>query len=375
MCSAEIAGSYRDLKRTLLAWEEYGKRSKQGKSIPKHFSIIKLPLRKGTGLLNLSTNSPYSRRDGSPFVNLLMCAPLCDNRGKVRYFIGAQVDVSGLVKECTGLESLERLVNSEALRSDSRNDAWYDHGDSGLKSKKNKQLQDLCDMLDAQEQESVREWSLRVHKGKDECTTESNLAKPRPLPQEKPPKRDKHSELSGGKPASPYQNYLLVRPFPSLRILFASPSLRVPGILQSSFINKIGGSARVRDELTMAMADGKGVTAKVLWIPKAGDRGRQRWVHCTPLLGSNGQIGVWMIVIIDDGSETDSRRWRQAPPVPPMVPIVAGPERNTDSAFGDKSSPPSNAHDITRSNRDPKGDFQHPAPQFSFNTYGSSLID
>ncbi len=43
-------------------------------------------------------------------MNLLMMAPLSDSRGVIRYFIGAQVDVSGLVKECSDLESLQRLV-------------------------------------------------------------------------------------------------------------------------------------------------------------------------------------------------------------------------------------------------------------------------
>lgn len=51
-----------------------------------------------------------SRRDGTPFLNLLMCAPLFDNRGVVRYFIGAQVDVSGLVEGGKGIESFERLL-------------------------------------------------------------------------------------------------------------------------------------------------------------------------------------------------------------------------------------------------------------------------
>ncbi|KAI9771866.1 MAG: hypothetical protein M1840_001636 [Geoglossum simile] len=296
----------------------------------------------------------------------------------VRYFIGAQIDVSGLVKECTGLESLERLVNSETPQSDGRNNARYDHGDSGLEGKKNNELQDLCDMLDAQEQESIRKCGFCAHKG-EECIPERNLAKPRPILQEKsliPPKKGKHSGFTSGKLAGPYQNYLLVRPFPSLRILFASPSLRVPGILQSSFISKIGGSTRVRDELTMAMADGRGVTAKVVWISKAGDRGRPRWIHCTPLFGSNGQIGVWMIVIIDDDSEADPGRWRQAPPVPPMVPVVAGQRRNTTPTFGDKTSPRNGALDHSaRSDRNPRGDFQHPTLQPSFSTYGSSLID
>ena len=36
-------------------------------------------------------------------------------------------------------------------------------------------------------------------------------------------------------------HYLLVRPYPSLSILFVSPSLRVPEILQTSFMSRIGG--------------------------------------------------------------------------------------------------------------------------------------
>lgn len=39
-----------------------------------------------------------------------MIAPLCDSRGQIRYHVGAQVDVSGLVKDCTDLESFQQLV-------------------------------------------------------------------------------------------------------------------------------------------------------------------------------------------------------------------------------------------------------------------------
>jgi hypothetical protein len=81
-------------------------------------------------------------------------------------------------------------------------------------------------------------------------------------------------------------------------------------------MNKIGGSSGVRDELTAALAEGRGVTAKVHWLSKIDEDGRNRWIHCTPLLGSNGQIGVWMIIIIDDDQDL-SRRWKQAPPVGP----------------------------------------------------------
>lgn len=43
-------------------------------------------------------------------MNLLQCAPLCDSHGKVRYFIGAQVDVSGLAMEGAQMESLQNLT-------------------------------------------------------------------------------------------------------------------------------------------------------------------------------------------------------------------------------------------------------------------------
>lgn len=39
-----------------------------------------------------------------------MVAPLYDDRGVVRYFIGAQVDVSGLVDEGRGVESFRSLL-------------------------------------------------------------------------------------------------------------------------------------------------------------------------------------------------------------------------------------------------------------------------
>ena len=47
-----------------------------------------------------------------------MVAPLYDNRGEVRYFIGAQVDVSGLVEGGRGIESFERLLSDDELHVD-----------------------------------------------------------------------------------------------------------------------------------------------------------------------------------------------------------------------------------------------------------------
>lgn len=44
-------------------------------------------------------------------MNLLQCAPLCDSHGRVKYFIGAQIDVSGLAMEGASMESLMELQN------------------------------------------------------------------------------------------------------------------------------------------------------------------------------------------------------------------------------------------------------------------------
>lgn len=65
------------------------------------------------------------------------------------------------------------------------------------------------------------------------------------------------------------------------------------------------------------------MTAKVRWLTRPDEdgegEGRPRWIHCTPLLGHSGAVGVWMIVLVDEeGAATGTaqgRRFRQAPPV------------------------------------------------------------
>lgn len=52
----------------------------------------------------------FSRKDGSPFINLIMCVPLRDQSGKVRYYLGAQLDITDLVNDCTGMHSLKKLM-------------------------------------------------------------------------------------------------------------------------------------------------------------------------------------------------------------------------------------------------------------------------
>lgn len=48
-------------------------------------------------------------------------------------------------------------------------------------------------------------------------------------------------------------------------------------------------------------------TAKILWLPKPNSNAeaRPRWVRCTPLLGSDSQIGVWMIIVVPIGQSQE----------------------------------------------------------------------
>jgi len=162
------------------------------------------------------------------------------------------------------------------------------------------------------------------------------------------------------------QQYLLVRPSPSLRIIFVSPALRIPGLLQSNLLSHIGGPSQVRDGLCDAFSTGDAVTAKITWLPRArqhidGDlnsynkegvkegrkshangspstrpdpddileEGRPRWISCTPLFGSDGRVGVWMVVMVENERISGSlpSRGRRAPEVRNIV----GSERDRDS--------------------------------------------
>lgn len=103
------------------------------------------------------------RRDGSPFMNLLMIAPLMDSRGNIRYYIGAQVDVSGLIKDCSDLDGLVRLVEKE----DDPEAADED-------TKRKDEFQDLSEMFNGAELSTVQKHGGRMHKEyKDESDAES----------------------------------------------------------------------------------------------------------------------------------------------------------------------------------------------------------
>ena len=70
-------------------------------------------------------------------------------------------------------------------------------------------------------------------------------------------------------------------------------------------MSRIGGSTRVRDDLARALELGRKVTAKIQWLSKIAPKSRARWIHCTPLLGVNDAIGVWMVILVDDDDEVE----------------------------------------------------------------------
>lgn len=59
------------------------------------------------------------------------------------------------------------------------------------------------------------------------------------------------------------------------------------------------------------------MTARVRWVTKGDEQGKNKWIHCTPLLGQSGQIGVWMVVIVDD--ERNNDRWAGGGRLPPQI--------------------------------------------------------
>ena len=286
------------------------------------FSVQRIKERLKAGQEHVETFLNY-RRDGSPFMNLLLCAPLFDSKGQVRYFLGAQVDVSGLAKDCTKLDGLKHLVEGQKQGVDRKDPIPK----SSLQC-----CQELGEMFDASELEVVRRHGGAIHQMRDHdangqdanwntqyLVIEDDLT-PQPSPQTTPVVSDMSkpgtvkpaSSPSNGRLAGVYEHYLLVRPSSSLRILFASPSLRVPGMLQSPLLSRVGGSGRMRDQIAQALGDGQGVTARVRWISstrrsslsESEQRGRFRWLHCTPLRGVNGTIGIWMVVVLDDESSS-----------------------------------------------------------------------
>lgn len=239
-------------------------------------------------------------QDGSPFINLIMCVPLRDKTNRVRYYLGAQLDITGLVNSYTGLRSLCKVAQQGDKRA-----SRTTNSDVVSEISLVDEFTEFSETLSPQELEKLVTLSKRQQEGFADSSQDTAMV-PEPF-------SSKEEELHAGGAAPAlgfYQNYLLVRPYPSLRILFASPGLRNSGILQQPLLKSIGGSSRVRQDLTHALEMGRKVTAKVKWISTQTES-HTRWIHCTPLLGVNDTVGVWMVILVDAELEEDVRKERE----------------------------------------------------------------
>ena len=102
-------------------------------------------------------------------MNLLMVAPLRDSKGSIRYFLGAQVDVSGLVKDCVDLPSLERLVEEQTTKEQGQQQRQLqqqynqEYSDSSEDNDKD-EFKELSEMFNAPELDTVRKFGGRMHR-------------------------------------------------------------------------------------------------------------------------------------------------------------------------------------------------------------------
>lgn len=81
-----------------------------------------------------------------------MVAPLCDSRGVLRYYIGAQVDISGLAKECSNLEGLQQLLQETGELEGHEEDEKKD------------EFRELSEMFNQAELETARKYGGRMHR-------------------------------------------------------------------------------------------------------------------------------------------------------------------------------------------------------------------
>ncbi|EXJ82132.1 hypothetical protein A1O1_08201 [Capronia coronata CBS 617.96] len=290
------------------------------------------------------------RRDGRPFINLLMIAPLHDDKGNVKYHIGAQVDVTGLAERGRGLDGFERyLVTKEIEKREKelRGNVVDADPARARKSKALTKLRELSETFDLEESAVVRSHSRSASSTRedDEYSTGSSRRAPRrliadPDSSSHEDEEDQGSQEDGtwklgefgqfgssGKLPGVYDSYMLIRPAPSLRIVFVSPKLRrrLGDIIQHPFLSHVAAPSRTLAGLKESFGTGVPVSAKIHFMRNRGERrdgtkisadkkpdeaGQSRvcWISATPLLGSDDNIGVWMVVIVDKMKVLTTRR-------------------------------------------------------------------
>ncbi len=274
-------------------------------------------------------------RGGKPFVNLLLLAPLKDGKGKVRYYLGAQVDCSKLVEGMRGVAGFERFLVAREMQSR--------EGEIDGKGKALRALRELSGAFDLEECAVVRSGSRRasISSARDEGSIRSvNKTRRRLNDEDEHSESDEGSEaekekqewklargLKSGRLPGLYKKYILVRPYPSLRMVFVSQAARKLGKLQQRrFLAHIAAPPSTLSGLKESFESGNPVTAKIALMSQAGEsregtttgrwgkrgedpaeKGTVCWISATPLLDAEENAGVWMVVIVDEKSASLDR--------------------------------------------------------------------
>jgi len=301
------------------------------------------------------------RRDGRPFINLLMIAPLRDDQGNIKYHMGAQIDVTGLVEGGKGLGGFEHFLETletERRKKEASKSAARGDEETERKQKALGKLRELSEMFDPEEHAVVpsSRGSTLHTRDKDEHSIASNdrrRATRRVLAdsdrsgsasdeEEGMEEEDEETEAEdsstvwklgrpvswgfSGKFPSVYDSYMLIRPAPSLRIIFLSPkvSRRLGNVLQHPFLSHVAAPAATLAGLKKSFGTGTPVSAKLTLMLTPGERrdgtatgpgvkpedgrlGQACWISATPLYGSDDRIGVWMIVMVEKSHATSAR--------------------------------------------------------------------
>jgi len=217
------------------------------------------------------------KRDGKLFVNLLLLVPLRDGKGKMRYYLGAQVDCSALVEGRRGVEGFERfLLKREMQAKEEKRDgkrkvlerlralsAAFDFEGNAIIGSGSR-----CGSNPGETEQAISKQRRRIadeggSSGEDDSGTETEECTER----WKLAGGDKSGHLPGL-----YKKYIPVRPYPSLRMIFVSQAARRLGKLQQRhFLAHVAAPQAILSSLKESLQSGTPVTAKIALMDHTGD--------------------------------------------------------------------------------------------------------
>ena len=134
-----------------------------------------------------------------------MCVPLRDQSGKVRYYLGAQLDITSLVNDCTGLPTLEKIVE--------RNNDHRSHvmnGNVPEEALQRDQFEQLSEAFNPQELEKVLSLRRRRKLQSEEdviCTDSEKRQRRHDSPSKMPVTDLYHSSQLNGQGSAPPLGY------------------------------------------------------------------------------------------------------------------------------------------------------------------------